>query len=716
MNNYLSPIIPATHRSNAPNITAVAPADIALSNAIKYANKKELPVLIDRAMAVGSALNHADCYDCNALVIAVRANRPQAISILMARGAQIPPVPADGVTLLMEACRDDNADMVLALVDVAKMDVNQRDTNEKSALHYAAIANSEEVCTILLRARADVNAETSKLTEREIISLFGNDHPVAGMNITPLMIAIGHSNEALTEILLAAGADPDLGAASPLIIAASNNDDAIFGCLIKEGADLKSCNYLNRWTGLAACVVARMPVEYLSKLITQHDFRHDRGTVQSPLGLAIEAKLDSVVALFMACRAPVDPHAESDEPITLWEHALPNGIFCTTASDLLTASRPARISVGDMLEFDRFMSELIDNCDKPFSLASEGVFTYLIVRASEPLRKLRERASQIHPSQLLLEANSIIAKSLPIIHVPQVADTNNATAPHEFWCKTMEERRGTQRTELFQATTIRISEFMGLLKESTTLEFFLETARDCPDDQSINGFIKKCIQKSGAPDTIVRLIKNAWINAAKWTKDWQVAPDVDESANRFLLALAHNLMRKALDDFHEPHDPVVDTCLSALREALPLNSHTLSQFSSNPVIWLRKFENRKNLDDPSEGLAIDLQIELGLSLETCGAIVAVWRNAIRTARTARWNSSEELQSVLKHQVALGMSDALLTGPSNQIVPASTNLVLQNWRSKVLSTRVVAVPSRKRPAEAAAPGAPAYKKAKPTERN
>jgi hypothetical protein len=132
------------------------------------------------------------------------------------------------------------------------------------------------------------------------------------------------------------------------------------------------------------------------------------------------------------------------------------------------------------------------------------------------------------------------------------------------------------------------------------------------------------------------------------------------------------------------------------------------------VIWLRKFENRKNLDDPSEGLANDLQIELGLPLETCGAIVAVWRNAIRIARTARWNSPEELQSVLKHQVALGISEALLTGPGNQIVPASTTLVLQNWRSKVLSTRVVASPSRKRPAEAEAPGAPAHKEARPTE--
>ena len=186
------------------------------------------------------------------------------------------------------------------------------------------------------------------------------------------MIDIGHSNEALTEILLDAGADPDLGAASPVIIAASNNDEAIFDCLIKKGADLKSCTYINQWTGLAACVVSRMPVEYLSKLITQHDFRRDRGTIRSPLGLAIEAKLNSVVALFMAYRAPVDPYSESDEPITLWERALPNGIFCTTASDLLTASRPARISVGDMLEFDRFKSELIDNCDKPFSLASKG--------------------------------------------------------------------------------------------------------------------------------------------------------------------------------------------------------------------------------------------------------------------------------------------------------------------------------------------------------
>ena len=716
MNNYLPPIIPATHRPNVPNMTGLAPADVALINAVKYANKKELPALIDRAMAVGSALNHADCYDCNALVIAVRANRPHAISILMARGAKIPPTPADGVTLLMEACRDDNADMVLALVDVAKMDVNQTDHDEKSALHYAAIANSQEVCNILLRARADVNVGTSKLTEREIISIFGNEHAIAGMSITPLMIAIGHSNEALTEILLAAGADPDLGAASPLIIAASNNDEAIFDCLIKKGADLKSCSYINQWTGLAACVVSRMPVEYLSKLITQHDFRRDRGTIRSPLGLAIEAKLNSVVALFMAYRAPVDPYAESDEPITLWEHALPNGVFCTAASDLLTASRPARISVDDMLEFDRFICELMDNCDKPFSLASKGVFTYLIVRASEPLRKLRERASQIHPSQLLLEANSIIAKSLPIVHVPQIADTNGATAPHEFWCQTMEEKRGKQRTELFRATTLRINKFMSLLKESTSLEFFLETARDCPDDQSIDGFIKNCIRKSGAPDNIVQLVKNAWINAAKWTKDWQVAPDIDENGNRFLLALAHNLMRSALDGFLEPHDPVVDTCLGALREALPLNSHTLSQFSSNPVIWLRKFENRNDLDDPREGLAIELQLELGLPLETCDAIVAVWRNAIRVVRTARWNSPEELQSVLKHQVALGISEALLTGPSNRIVPASTNLVLQNWRSKVLSNRVGAAPSRKRPAEAEAPGAPAYKEARPTESN
>ena len=99
MNNYLPPIIPATHRPNVPNMTGLAPADVALINAVKYANKKELPALIDRAMAVGSALNHADCYDCNALVIAVRANRPHAISILMARGAKIPPTPADGVTL-----------------------------------------------------------------------------------------------------------------------------------------------------------------------------------------------------------------------------------------------------------------------------------------------------------------------------------------------------------------------------------------------------------------------------------------------------------------------------------------------------------------------------------------------------------------------------------------------------------------------------------------
>ncbi len=688
-----SPIAPAAR-------SIVDRANLLLVRAIEFGNELESPQKIDQALQMGANINGDGRYEWHPLVIAVRHDQPWAISSLMMRGADVPPTPANGIDLLMEACRGGHVETAKALIHIAQISVGYADNHGKTALHYAVIAGEVEIVNMLIKAGADVEASVTGLEAHELDILLPYANLYLGDDLTPLMIAAGTGLEAVVDVLLEAGANPAAGDCSPLIIASRGNNHSIFAALHKRGASLATCKNANGLQGLAACIDSRMPVCFLRELVDEHDFTDDEGkSLHSPLGIAISLQNLSVIELLMAAGAPVENHEQSDELVTVWNSAFPNGVSSSIEAELLTARAPAVITADDLDGFIGLLQAILEKCQDPPALASFGIFTSLLGRCRESLETLARQKPLMHPRQWALEAAWIFQQSLPTL-ANDLAKAGAGAAPGSDWRSTMEQRKSAQLAALLEGSQRLIDHCMQGLTEATTLEFFVRCDQEATERIAMASFIKERILSStGAPTPILRLVRDAWINAARRTQAWKPAGTAGEDGSRLLLAVAHNLMRKAIDDFGA-RDLWTSACLDTLRRTLPIESLALGKFCADPAAWLRKFEHRHDLGDPDGTLPGRIQTELGLPLATCEAIVARWRDALRAARSMRWGTPGELHAVLKRQLAASIPGALLVGQGDQFTPQSALLMLPRAEQ--------ALAARKRPAEREAPGAPRSK--------
>lgn len=129
-------------------------------------------------------------------------------------------VSTPGSPALVEAARADDVPGVRALID-AGADVDARQGDRATALHWAAHRNNLVTARLLLDAGADPNA--------------AND-----LDATPLWLAAENGSAPMTELLLDAGADPDRTLAmgeTPLMIAARSGAAETVGRLLDAGAD-----------------------------------------------------------------------------------------------------------------------------------------------------------------------------------------------------------------------------------------------------------------------------------------------------------------------------------------------------------------------------------------------------------------------------------------------------------------------------------------------
>ncbi len=694
-------------RTQAPNN-----AQQCLIDAVEYASKEELPLLLDRALQRGANLNFCSSYNCNVLVKAARANKPWAISMLMARGADLPLHPPNAVDMLMEACRDGHLDLVRALIDVAHMSIVSEDHHGKTALHYAVISESPEIVGLLLENGAETDALAKFIPHDEIPGIFP---PYAGLNnsaITPLMIAAAQGNVAICEALLEHDAKPDHGGCSALLMAALHKNKSSFNLLLARGAKLSDCHDEFGHKGLAACIMNHVPVEYLRKLVNQHNFSADEGAINSLLGNAIVSKDQQVIALLMACDIPVEAYSLTEH--TVWDLVLPEGIQASHNANLLTAGCNRKIKPEIDAEFLKMLADIIANCSKPASLASKGIFTSLLVKAMPELRRIADLSDHITSLQCALMTCWLLKQSLPLVPVPFKPEDMQSMARDEQWHFKTEKDMYTQGKALSEGSAKVIQHCMQQLQHSLTLEFFLSCAQDCPDDRSLASFMRKRLaENSGVPTAVIQFVVDAWMSAAQWTKDWLVAPDSMEDGNRFLLALTHNLMLKKLDDFEYQDNALVRQCIETIKEALPIEAHPLSRFCSNPVKWLRQLENRSNLRPVNvDELTNNLELALGLPVTTCRNLANIWKNAIDAAgRSPAWHNPAELQQFLERLMALNIYGVMTDENSSKIMPKIDIALLEFWKSKVFSTRPAATQGQKRTAEDEAPGAPPRKEAR-----
>ena len=145
-------------------------------------------------------------------------------------------------TQLIQAARNGDAAAVRELLG-RDADVNARQGDGATALHWAAHLNDLETADRLIRAGAAVDAT--------------ND-----LAVTPLWVATTAGNAAMVAKLLDAGADPDIAPATggtPLMIAARQGNVAAARSLLAHGADVNAREGAQGQTALMWAVAQRRP-------------------------------------------------------------------------------------------------------------------------------------------------------------------------------------------------------------------------------------------------------------------------------------------------------------------------------------------------------------------------------------------------------------------------------------------------------------------------
>src|SRR5436190_4297894 len=135
--------------------------------------------------------------------------------------ASLPLAGAEPDRRLSDAAKKQDRAAIRALVK-ERADVNGRQPDGATALHWATHWADLETVTVLLAAGADANA--------------AND-----FGVTPLSMACETANAAIVDALLRAGANPALPAQEPPLLTASRTGSAaIVGALLARGADVQA--------------------------------------------------------------------------------------------------------------------------------------------------------------------------------------------------------------------------------------------------------------------------------------------------------------------------------------------------------------------------------------------------------------------------------------------------------------------------------------------
>jgi ankyrin repeat protein len=168
---------------------------------------------LEASSPYGSALNFA----------ALTGNVP-SLKFLLARGANVHSVRADGITVLMLAARAGDPEVVGELLR-RKAEVNAKDNDGATPLTYAAREGHEAVARLLLAAGAAVDAADSR-------------------RWTPLMYAAVNGHPGLVRLMLEKGANVnarEVRGRTPLLLVATYGDHPeVIRALLDGGADSRA--------------------------------------------------------------------------------------------------------------------------------------------------------------------------------------------------------------------------------------------------------------------------------------------------------------------------------------------------------------------------------------------------------------------------------------------------------------------------------------------
>ena len=290
--------------------------------------------LVRALLAAGADATAANRYGMTPLQAAAVEGDPAVIDALLAAGADANAVLPEGETVLMTAARTGSAEALRALLAHGAGTEARDRFHGESALIWAAAENHADAVRVLAEHGADVDGRSALLTLEPRQRRAGQSILPLG-SWTPLMYAARENALAAGEALVAAGAnldaaDPD--GATALVIAIINAHYEFAELLLRAGADP---NIVDLEAGMGPLYAA----------IDMHRLAvgHGRGN-PVPVGL-----LDAVDVVALLLEQGADPNAALKKPILQRQHTFGDGTLGAGATPLMRAAKSGDIEVVRML-------------------------------------------------------------------------------------------------------------------------------------------------------------------------------------------------------------------------------------------------------------------------------------------------------------------------------------------------------------------------------
>ena len=225
------------------------------SSALHFAVYDQDADRVAALLKAGADANATNAYGSNPMQLAAETGDTTIIELLLKAGADADSPNPEGQTALMLVARTGNVDAAKLLLKAGAR-VNAMETwGEQTALMWASARRHPEMMELLLREKADIDAQSIARDYRRHLTKEGRAKSMDSGGFTPLLYAIRENCMACVEILIDHKADlnkPDPDGVSPLLLAVLNNRWDISKRLIEAGADVQQWDIFGQAPLLAA--------------------------------------------------------------------------------------------------------------------------------------------------------------------------------------------------------------------------------------------------------------------------------------------------------------------------------------------------------------------------------------------------------------------------------------------------------------------------------
>ncbi|XP_023251089.1 ankyrin repeat and SOCS box protein 2-like isoform X1 [Seriola lalandi dorsalis] len=212
-------------------------------------------------LEAGASLQTKNIYGIQPFFTAAQHGHVDVIHLLVKNGADINGQAGDGASPLYEACKNGHVSAVEALLSL-RADTNRSTKSGLLPLHVAVQNNHIRIVSLLIPVTSSVRVRRSGISPLHIAAERDRDDIMellikSGFNVnaklseersmmykdrrsTPLYFSIYNGNLEAAEMLLEAGADPNLDIFNPLLIAVRLGRMDMTMLLLKYGADVNA--------------------------------------------------------------------------------------------------------------------------------------------------------------------------------------------------------------------------------------------------------------------------------------------------------------------------------------------------------------------------------------------------------------------------------------------------------------------------------------------